>query len=180
MNNEERSFPPVVPKALPFIPSRLQMLIVVVVFGILSLLDYAVYSFSPPSLEVLQVAEGKVLVSRPEKNGRQFNLDINGHLTKFNCRVNTRANKECLSNSQYNGLPAKVWWYEGYVFGPIKQKILFQLEINNQKVLAYEVQKSKYLQEKASYPYIAFSFLIISIIVFCLLRFSDKNIKKGF
>lgn len=151
--------------------SKMKIFVVVLIFGILSVLDFGVFIFSAPTLSELNVSEGIVFVSKPKKNGRQFNLKVNANLIEFECRLNTRANRACLSNQSLNGQQAKVWWYDHFVFGPIKQKILFQLEINGQNVLSYEKQKRKYLEQKADYPYLAFLLFVISILFFLVKLF---------
>ena len=165
--------------------AKITALLFVIIFGILSLSDYAILTLNIPDLDRLEITQGvvkKAIVNGVSgRSGQPFILVVDGIVMKFNCSFVTRANKSCVDKKQqpaYVNKLAKVWWYEANIFGFLKVNRLLQLEIDNKLVVVYDQQKQKYLQLRSSYSYKFFIFFTIALILFLFMQFSSNNLQN--
>lgn len=112
------------------------------------MVDYGVFGYKTPSFNDLMLSQGTVYVSRPAKGGNRFNLMIDGKRIRFSCTIISSYDYSCLDRKKYDGLPAKVWWYEFSAFGSVTTKVIYQIEIAGNNLINYKSQKKKYSEEK--------------------------------
>ena len=168
-------------------------------FLILSLDDYSVAALDIPPLNQTHVSEGVLRVVRAG-GGKRGSGDmlylLKGHeRIKVRCRINTSDYSRCITlgdprfydkksgNKSWLGRTvfitpntsekfklARVWWYEASIFGPLKEKRLLQLDVDEVRIISYEQQKAKYMLQKSNHSYMPTILLVFSVICFFLLQ----------
>ncbi len=149
--------------------------------GFLSLSDWSVWIYSPPSLNQLQVSEGELYIGwSAGRRGKPLYLIVNGEKIKFNCKLRPGYGYGCQFDKNtrvsYQGKQAKVWCYRTSNHGWIKDNRLYQLEINGKKIISYEEQKEIYLSSKSTNSYIYVIFFILSSLFFYILQVTNNSI----
>ena len=179
-------------------------------FLLFALDDYSVAALDIPPLNQMSVSEGVLRVVRAgvgkRGGGDMLYLLKDRERIKVRCRINTLDYSSCITlgdprfydkksgNESWLGKSvfitpntsekiklARVWWYEASIFGPLKEKRLLQLDVDEARIISYEQQKAKYMLQKSNHNYMPTILLVFSVICFFLLQVvtnQSLNIQK--
>ena len=168
-------------------------------FLLLALDDYSVAALDVPPIKQMNVSEGVLRVVRAyggKRGGGDILYLLKGHeRIKVRCRINTLDYSGCITlgdprfydkksgNESWLGRTvfitpntsekiklARAWWYEASIFGPLKEKRLLQLDVDEARIISYEQQKAKYMLQKSNHSYMPTILLVFSVICFFLLQ----------
>lgn len=140
-------------------------------FLLLMMSEWSTYSYTPPKLEELKVAEGRLSFGAPAyRYGRPLYL-LNGTIkTEFKCKLK-RNGYGCQFDKQTRediaGKFAKIWFREEVYFGSIKENRLYQLRVGDKLLVNFSDQKKRYLDSQ-SYDFIMYAVLFIGSLLMCL------------
>lgn len=161
-------------------PRKKITLLVVLFFVLLAKSELDILFWIIPDFNQLTVTEGNIkITSVITRTGSIYTLIINKKKIPFNCGLPGVSRRDCVPFSKINnfqGKTGKVWWYKDKETGWDNNTRIYQLEVNGNLEIAYQVQKERYLSMKKYYFYPYTIFFVISIVIFILLQFANDPI----
>ena len=148
----------------------------VVIAMITGLSNWKSYFFQPTDFFNLKVIEGEILFG-PTRSGSKYSgsytplylvsqnikTQLHGHGRKFDFKT----------RKHLKGKHAKAWVDKDY--------LLYQLEVEGEKIISYEVKRTAYIKAKREDTISGFSFIFLSLFFFYLAQLAEPPVetKKG-
>jgi len=155
-------------------------LLVTLFFAFLAHSELEVLFWEIPDFNQLTITEGKIKITTViARTGSIDTLIINKQKIPFNCGLPAVSRRDCVPSSKihdFQGKTGKVWWYKGKETVWDNDTRVYQLEVDGNLEIVYQVQKEKYLSMKNYYFYPNMLFFVLSIIMFFLMQFANDPI----